>query len=113
MSGMHQPVPHDASLGDTAVRPRLHAMDFEDVALSGEAARLVLRGARELARRFMPGVDADGLTPSRVMALFVDHVYWEERSGGLLLCADMADRALCLPIPREHWRVRTEGVAIH
>jgi len=113
MSGMHQPVSRDASFGNHATEPLLHAIDFEDIALSGEAARLVLLGAREMARRFMPGVDSERLTPTQAVALFVDHVYWEEQSGRLLLCAEMPDRALCLPVPSAHWRVRLEDLVIH
>lgn len=37
MSGMHQPVSQDQSIGNLANDPILHAIDFEDVALSREA----------------------------------------------------------------------------
>jgi hypothetical protein len=103
---MHQPVSQAPSNGNIVNDPVLHAIDFEDVALSREAARLVFKGAREVVRQFMPGADFEGLTPSQAVALFVDMVFWDERSGALIMCADVAARSLCLPIPKGHWKVR-------
>jgi len=113
MSGMHQPVSEAPSPANAATEPVLHAIDPEDVALSGDALRRIIPVARELIRRFMPGVDPERATLAQVMALFADHAFWEERTGGLLLCADLAERSLCLPVPRDHWRVRAEGVVYH
>jgi hypothetical protein len=103
---MHQPVSPALSIGNANSEPVLYVIDFEDVALSREAARLVLHGAREVLRQFMPGADSDGLTAAQAVALFVDMVFWEEGSGMLIMCADVAARSLCLPIPRDHWKIR-------
>lgn len=108
MSGMHQPVAHDSSIENPAIDPVLHVIDFEDVALSREGAKLVHHGARAVMQQFMPGADSDKLTPAQAVALFVDKVFWEENSGGLIMCANMADKSLCLPIPKAHWKVRED-----
>ncbi|WP_419785202.1 hypothetical protein [Pseudodesulfovibrio sp.] len=113
MSGMHQPVSESLLTVNSANESTLHAIDPEDVSLSGEGLRRVLPIAREMIRRFMPGMDPEKASMSQIMSLFADQAYWDENSGGLLLCADLADRALCLPVPRKHWRVRVEGVVYH
>ena len=112
MSGMHQSASGDQSFGNVVNQAVLHAIDFEDVALSREGARLIHLGARAVMRQFMPGADAEKLTPAQAVALFVDKVFWEENSGGLIMCAEVAEKSLCLPIPSAHWKVRDEGVVI-
>lgn len=106
MSSMHQPVSQDLSVGNVVNEPVLHAIDYEDVALSSEGARIIHFGARAVMRQYMPAVDFEKLTRSQAIALFVDKVFWEENSGGLIMCADMAERSLCLPVPKEHWMVK-------
>lgn len=108
MSGMHQPVSQALSVGNNANDPVLHAIDFEDVALTREGAKIVHLGARAVMRQFMPAADSDKLTPSQAVALFVDKIFWEENSGGLIMCTDVADRSLCLPIPKAHWKVKND-----
>lgn len=108
MSGMHQPVSDQSPSVNEIVDPVLHAIDFEDVALSQEGAKLVHHGARAVLRQFMPAANSDGLTMAQAVALFVDKVFWEENSGGLIMCTDVAERSLCLPIPSDHWKVREE-----
>jgi len=106
MSGMHQPIAQDLSIGNQANEPILHVIDFEDVALSKVGAKLVHHGARVVMRQFMPAGDTEKLTAAQAVALFVDKVYWEENTGGLIMCTDVADKSLCLPIPKAHWKVR-------
>lgn len=106
MSGMHQPVTQDPSIGKHVSNPILHEIDYEDVALSVEGAKLIHIGARAIMRQFMPAGDHEGLTPAQAVALFVDKIFWEENSGGLIMCTDIADKSLCLPIPKSHWRVK-------
>lgn len=109
MSGMHQPIADGASSGNFGNEPVLHEIDFEDVALSQEGAKLIHLGARAVMRQYMPGGDSDNLTRAQAVALFVDKVFWEENSGGLIMCTDVADKSLCLPIPRSHWKVRDDS----
>ena len=104
---------HAELLGAWGVGPVLHAIDFEDVALTREGVRLIELGARAVLRRFMPGLGRDELPRSQAVALFLDRVFWEERSGGLVLCAEMAERSLCLPLPSRCWSVRTDGAVLH
>lgn len=80
----------------------LHQLDYEDLALTGPGMCLVRRAALDVLRRF-GAVDEDGLTLGRALALFLDHVFWEEKSGGLILCADFPDGSFCLPVPRGLW----------
>ncbi len=107
MSGMHQPIAEPLSNGTNEHNAVLHAIDFEDVALSAQGARLVHHGAREVMRQYMPASNWSDLSPAQAVALFIDRVFWEERTGGLIMCAEIADRSLCLPIPSAHWQLNT------
>lgn len=96
----------------------LHRLDYADLALGAQGMGLVLRAALEVLRRF-GAVDEAKLTLSRALALFLDHVMWEEKSGRLILCADFsgatipgADSAVpsfCLTIPRGWWSLAARG----
>ena len=86
-------------------RDTLHELDYEDVALSASGIRLVRRAATAVLRRFSV-VEPEDVPLSRALALFLDHVFWDERSGGLILCADFPDKSFCLPIPRDCWGLR-------
>ena len=63
---------------------------------------LVHRAALEAPRRF-PAMDEAQLPLSRALGLFLVHVFWEGKSGGLILCADFPGGGYCLPIPRGWW----------
>jgi hypothetical protein len=106
---MHQPVSQNLSVGNVENTHILHLIDYEDVALSREGVKLIHFGARAVMRQFMPASDSEKLTRSQAIALFVDKVFWEENSGGLIMCTDVANRSLCLPIPKAYWRVKDNG----
>ena len=108
MSPFHQ---QTVSSAQAAADPVLHAIDYQDVALSPEGAKLIHHGARQVVREHMPAADHEELTPSQAVALFVDKVFWEENSGGLIMCTMVGDRSLCLPIPKAHWTVR-DGLTV-
>jgi len=93
---------------DHGTEPVLHAIDYEDVALTREGARMVQVGAQAVMRQYMPGVDFEKLTQAQAVALFVDKLFWEEHSGGLIMCTDVADKSVCLPIPRKLWTIRRD-----
>lgn len=112
MSGMHQSSSYASFLGTHGIEPKLHEIDFEDVALSQEGARMVHLGAKAVMRQYMPAADCDSLTRAQAVAMFVDQLFWEEHSGGLIMCADLPDTSLCLPIPSKHWKVRNDGIAM-
>ena len=82
-------------------RDDLHELDYEDVALTGSGMRLVRQAATAVLRQFA-GLTGE-MSLSRCLALFLDHVFWEEKSGGLILCADFPGKSYCLPIPRDCW----------
>lgn len=96
-AGLHRA---QAALGEAG--GLLHPLDYEDLALTGPGMRLVRRAALDVLRRF-GAVDEGDVTLGRALALFLDHVFWEEKSGGLILCADFPDESFCLPIPRGLW----------
>lgn len=83
----------------------LHELDYEDLALSASALRLVRRAAASVLSRFCAPPEG-GLPFARALALFLDHVFWDEKSGGLILCADFPGQSFCLPIPRESWGLK-------
>jgi hypothetical protein len=91
------------ALGQT--QDSLHELDYEDVALSAAGLALVRRAAAAVLRR-LSGMAAEDLPLSRALALFLDHVFWNEATGGLILCADLPGKSVCLPIPPDCWGIR-------
>lgn len=83
----------------------LHELDYEDVTLSSRALAMVRSAATQLLRRFSSVEDGE-VPVSRALAIFLDHVFWEEKTGGLILCADFPDQSVCLPIPSGWWGIR-------
>lgn len=83
----------------------LHELDYEDVALSAAGLKLV-RQAAALVMQRLTGMADEDLPASRALALFLDHVFWNEATGGLILCAQITDRSVCLPIPPECWGLK-------
>jgi len=88
---------------------RLHEIATEDVAISIEAMAAIKKAAAEILARFVPGDRIDGLSPSDILQLFAEKLFWNEQTGGLLMCSELGDGAICLPIPREHWIVTHKG----
>jgi len=86
----------------------LHELDYEDLALSALGLRLVRRAAMAVLQRFSR-VEARDVPPSRALALFLDRVFWDEGTGGLLLCADFPGQSFCLSIPRDLWGLRVRA----
>lgn len=91
------------ALGQT--KDSLHELDYEDVALSAAGLALVRQAAAAVLRR-LSGMAAEDLPLSRALALFLDHVFWNEATGGLILCADLSDKNVCLPIPADCWGIK-------
>jgi hypothetical protein len=83
----------------------LHELDYEDVALSAAGLALVRRAAAAVLRR-VSGMAAEDLPLARALALFLDHVFWNEATGGLILCADLSGKSICLPIPAACWGLK-------
>lgn len=113
MSSMHQRADGDLLTGNHGKNPILHIIDFEDVALSPLGIQMVEHGAKALLRKFMPAVDPDKLTRAQAFAMFVSQVYWEENTGGLIMCTELKNNNLCLPIPSKHWSVRQAIGYVH
>lgn len=85
----------------------LHSIDYEDVALTPGAIKLLCAAAREVLRKLSPVFDNDKMDSTRAVALFMDNVFWDERKGDLVMCAELGGRNVCMPIPAKHWKVRT------
>ncbi|MGE4553342.1 MAG: hypothetical protein AB7D57_09525 [Desulfovibrionaceae bacterium] len=83
----------------------LHPLDMEDLALSSDSLRRIDRAARQVMRRFMPGGRPERLTAAQAVSLFLDRICWEERSGWLLLFADLGGTVCCLPLAPDQWSV--------
>ena len=84
----------------------LHELDYEDVALSAAGLALVRRAAATVLHRISGMAAGEDLPLSRALALFLDHVFWNEATGGHILCADFSEKSVCLPIPAECWGIR-------
>lgn len=85
----------------------LHAMDYQDITMSAEALRLVRAAGRALLERCLPREGR--VTASEALSMFLDRIYFNERTGDLLMCADLPGNGLCLPIPKGHWGLRRSG----
>ena len=109
MTSMQHPFGNGPPSGNPVAEPILHVIDFEDVALSPTGVQMLQIGAQAILRQHVPTLDADHLTPQQVMHMFIDQVYWEEHTGGLIMCTAVDQTSFCLPIPKDHWTVRTEG----
>ncbi|WP_419780542.1 hypothetical protein [Maridesulfovibrio sp.] len=86
----------------------LHELDFQDVAISTNAVKTLRKAAVAVMQRFMPGSCPEKLTNSQAVAFFIDRVFWDQDTKGLILCADVAERSFCIPIPREHWHMKVD-----
>lgn len=93
----------------------MHRIDFEDVAVSPAALEVLRRAASKLLDRFEgladflePGFDPKDLTSSHAVALFIDRIFWDERTGDLIMCSMSGGDECCVPIPREHWSLRRQ-----
>lgn len=92
-----------AALGQS--QDSLHELDYEDVAISAEGLTLVRQAAATVMRR-ITGAAAEDMPLARALALFLDHVFWNEATGGLILCADLPGRSVCLPLPAQCWGLK-------
>jgi len=102
-------LPHQA---DPFVPPEagnedLHAMDYQDITMSAEALKLVRAAGRALIERCLPC--GGKVSATEALSMFLDRIYFNERTGDLLMCADLPGSGLCLPIPKGHWGVRRSG----
>jgi hypothetical protein len=88
---------------------RLHEIASEDVSISIEAMEAIKHAAIEILARFMPCDRLGGLSMPDIMQLFAEKLFWNEQTGGLLMCSELGDGAVCLPIPKEHWIVSHKG----
>jgi len=88
---------------------RLHEIATEDVSISIEAMEAIKQAGAEILARFMPGDRAGNLSLGDIIQLFAEKLFWNEQTGGLLLCSELGDGAVCLPIPKEHWIVSHKG----
>ncbi len=86
----------------------LHELDFQDVAISTVAVSTLRKAASAVMERFLPGSRPEKLTDSQAVAFFIDRVFWDQDSKGLILCADVATRSFCIPIPSDHWHMKTD-----
>ncbi|CCO25343.1 hypothetical protein [Maridesulfovibrio hydrothermalis] len=91
--------------GESAI---LHELDFQDVAISANAVRTLKKAAIAVMQRFMPGSRPETLTNSQAVAFFIDRVFWDQDTKGLVLCADIAQRSFCIPIPSDHWHLKDD-----
>lgn len=85
----------------------LHEIDYQDLVISTVAVKAILDAARAVMRQFMPGSRPETISASQAIALFADRVFWEENTGKLILCSDMDDRSFCIPVPSDHWHLKS------
>jgi hypothetical protein len=92
-----------------AEEDRLHEIATEDVSISVEAMAAIKQAAVEILARFMPCDRLGSMSMPDIIQLFAEKLFWNEQTGGLLMCSELGDGAICLPIPKEHWIVSHKG----
>lgn len=95
------------------VSGRLHPLDYEDVCLSVAAMRVIRKAGEDMLARHAPEASHKALSAAKAVALFVDRVFWNERTGDLVLCSDLAPGGLCLPVPKGMWAMRSPRTRLH
>lgn len=90
-------------------RNKLHEIETSDVAISPEALSAIGKAARSLLSRVMGATGAGSLDLGEIVRLFASRMYWNETGGELIMCAQVGDKTLCLPVPADHWSVNTDG----
>jgi len=88
----------------------LHEIEAEDVSISEEAISVIRDAAKKILARYVPMENLSTLTLGDAVSLFSTRVFWNEENGKLLMCSQLADGSLCLPIPEGHWRVRENHI---
>lgn len=88
----------------------LHVIDYEDVNISVSAIRSLRRAADQLLSGYAPDAVERRLSPAKAVALFIDRLFWDEATGELIMCSDLAESSFCLPIPKDHWGLRAPSV---
>lgn len=96
------------AIPEDVARTDLHKLDYQEISISAEALSIVRAAGRALIERHMHGESAR-FTPARALAMFLDRIYFNQRTGELLLCADVPAPGICLPIPKGHWGLRRMG----
>ncbi len=87
----------------------LHELEPGDVRISEEAVSVIRSAARKILTRYASVETLARLTVGDAAALFSGRIFWNEKNGKLLMCSQLAEGAVCLPIPKEHWTVRQDG----
>ncbi|EPR44329.1 hypothetical protein dsx2_1690 [Desulfovibrio sp. X2] len=100
-----EPMPFVPPLG--LAEEGLHQLDYQDIAISAEALRIVRAAGQALFERCLPG--GPQVAPAHALSMFLDRVIFNERTGELLMCADVPGSNVCLPIPKGHWGMRNKG----
>lgn len=86
-----------------------HRVAMGDIAIS-ESALVALRTAgKKILSRHVPADNLRTLTMGDAVALMSRHMFWNENSGKLMVCAHLGGTNYCLPIPPEHWTIRQDG----
>ncbi len=83
----------------------LHELDYQDVTITPQGAEMVKRAACSVIDQYMPAVGSDSLTVREAISMFIDHIFWDEKSGRLFMCTDVVTRSVCLPLPKSHWGI--------
>jgi hypothetical protein len=89
----------------------IHEIATEDVSISAEAIVAIRKAATDILVRFVPGDRLGSMSLGDIMHLFAEKLFWNDQTGGLLMCSELGDGTFCLPIPREHWVV-SPGITV-
>lgn len=88
----------------------LHVIEYQDVNISTSAVKSLRRAANQLLASYAPEAFEQRISPAKAVAMFIDRLFWDEATGELIMCSDLAERSFCLPIPKDHWGLRPPPV---
>jgi len=105
---------NDAELADCLAAQQdasachLHELEAADVRISEEAVSVIRSAAKKILARYASVESLARLTLGDAASLFSKRIFWNEENGKLLMCSQLAEGSVCLPIPPEHWSVRDD-----
>jgi hypothetical protein len=85
-------------------------VDFEDITISLQAFEAVKKAARDILPTVIPREDLKKISVADSISLLTRHLFWDESSGNLSLCANLGERKYCLRIPPGHWGLKDSDV---
>ncbi|MFW5490590.1 MAG: hypothetical protein ACNI3A_19585 [Desulfovibrio sp.] len=84
-------------------KKQLQRLDVTDISLSSRALAVIRFNVLSFFGTYAPEAVSKDPSPAKSLALLLDRLYFDQETGELIMCADLGQHNLCLPIPQKHW----------